>query len=323
MKFGISFTATQYNQAGALVHVYTDGSIHLNHGGTEMGQGLYVKVAQVVADEFQVDIDKVRITATTTGKVPNTSATAASSGADLNGKAAPDAAQHDQGAPDRLRGRELGVPREQVVFLPRRRVRIGNQDNPLRRSGPHRLHGARPALLHRLLQDAGNPLGPGQPAAASRSIYFAYGAAASEVTVDTLTGEYRVDRVDILHDVGSSLNPALDLGQVEGGFIQGMGWLTTEELWWDDAGPSAHPRAPAPTRSPPAATDPKIFNVHLLENSPNRKDTIYRSKAVGEPPLMLGMSVLHAISDAVASVADLQAVPPHRSSRHTREGAGR
>ncbi len=307
VKFGISFTATQYNQAGALVHVYTDGSVHLNHGGTEMGQGLYVKVAQVVAEEFQIDIDKVRITATTTGKVPNTSATAASSGADLNGKAAQVAAHTIK---ERLIGfavENWGVPREQVVFLPNR-VRIGNQEIPFADLVRHRLHGAHPALLHRLLQDARRSTGTAPPAAASRSITSPTAPRAAEVTVDTLTGEYRVDRVDILHDVGKSLNPALDRGQVEGGFVQGMGWLTMEELWWDQRG---HLRTHAPsTYKIPACSDrPKIFNVHLLENSPNRKDTIYRSKAVGEPPLMLGMSVLHAISDAVASVADYQRCP--------------
>jgi xanthine dehydrogenase large subunit len=306
VKFGISFTATQYNQAGALVHVYTDGSVHLNHGGTEMGQGLYVKVAQVVAEEFQIDIDKVRITATTTGKVPNTSATAASSGADLNGKAAQVAAHTIK---ERLIGfavENWGVPREQVVFLPNR-VRIGNQEIPFADL-------VRTAYMARIqLSSTGfyktpeihwdRAAGSGKP-----FYYFSYGAAAAEVTVDTLTGEYRVDRVDILHDVGKSLNPALDRGQVEGGFVQGMGWLTMEELWWDQRG---HLRTHAPsTYKIPACSDrPKIFNVHLLENSPNRKDTIYRSKAVGEPPLMLGMSVLHAISDAVASVAGYQRCP--------------
>lgn len=306
VKFGISFTATQYNQAGALVHVYTDGTVHLNHGGTEMGQGLYVKVAQVVAEEFQIDIEKVRVTATTTGKVPNTSATAASSGADLNGKAAQNAAATIK---ERLIGfavENWGVPREQVVFLPNR-VRIGNQEIPFGDL-------VRTAYMARIqLSSTGfyktpeihwdRAAGRGKP-----FYYFSYGAAAAEVTVDTLTGEYRVDRVDILHDVGQSLNPALDRGQVEGGFVQGMGWLTMEELWWDKSG---HLRTHAPsTYKIPACSDrPRIFNVHLLENARNRKDTIYRSKAVGEPPFMLGMSVLHAISDAVASVGDYAACP--------------
>ncbi|WP_158045370.1 xanthine dehydrogenase molybdopterin binding subunit [Skermanella pratensis] len=306
VKFGISFTATQYNQAGALVHVYTDGTVHLNHGGTEMGQGLYVKVAQVVAEEFQIDIEKVRVTATTTGKVPNTSATAASSGADLNGKAAQNAAATIK---ERLIGfavENWGVPREQVVFLPNR-VRIGNQEIPFGDL-------VRTAYMARIqLSSTGfyktpeihwdRAAGRGKP-----FYYFSYGAAAAEVTVDTLTGEYRVDRVDILHDVGHSLNPALDRGQVEGGFVQGMGWLTMEELWWDKRG---HLRTHAPsTYKIPACSDrPRIFNVHLLENARNRKDTVYRSKAVGEPPFMLGMSVLHAISDAVASVGDYATCP--------------
>ena len=213
---------------------------------------------------------------------------------------------HHQGTPDRLRGGELGSPREQVVFLPNR-VRIGNQEIPFADL-------VRTAYMARIqLSSTGfyktpeihwdRAAGSGKP-----FYYFSYGAAAAEVTVDTLTGEYRVDRVDILHDVGKSLNPALDRGQVEGGFVQGMGWLTMEELWWDQRG---HLRTHAPsTYKIPACSDrPKIFNVHLLENSPNSKDTIYRSKAVGEPPLMLGMSVLHAISDAVASVADYQRCP--------------
>ncbi|WP_037447662.1 xanthine dehydrogenase molybdopterin binding subunit [Skermanella stibiiresistens] len=300
VKFGISFTATQYNQAGALVHVYTDGTVHLNHGGTEMGQGLYVKVAQVVAEEFQIDIEKVRVTATTTGKVPNTSATAASSGADLNGKAAQNAAATIKERLIAFAVENWGVPREQIVFLPNR-VRIGNQEIPFGDL-------VRTAYMARVqLSSTGfyktpeihwdRAAGRGKP-----FYYFSYGAAAAEVTVDTLTGEYRVDRVDILHDVGHSLNPALDRGQVEGGFIQGMGWLTMEELWWDLRG-HLRTHAPSTYKIPACGDRPRIFNVDLLENGRNRKDTIYRSKAVGEPPLMLGMSVLHAISDAVASVA--------------------
>jgi xanthine dehydrogenase large subunit len=306
VKFGISFTATQYNQAGALVHVYTDGSIHLNHGGTEMGQGLYTKVAQVVAEEFQVDVDQVRITATTTGKVPNTSATAASAGSDLNGKAAQAAAQTIKARLVAFAAEQWGVPTEQVVFLPGR-VRVGNQEILFREL-------AWQAYLARVSLSAtgfyrtpkihwDRSSGRGRP-----FYYFAYGAAVSEVAVDMLTGEYKVERVDILHDVGRSLNPAIDRGQIEGGFVQGMGWLTTEELWWDDQG-RLRTHAPSTYKIPACSDRPRVFNVALLENAQNREETVFRSKAVGEPPLMLAISVLHALSDAIASVAGHELCP--------------
>jgi xanthine dehydrogenase large subunit len=239
VKFGISFTATWYNQAGALVHVYQDGSIHLNHGGTEMGQGLNTKVAQVVAEEFQVDLDTVKITATTTGKVPNTSATAASSGTDLNGMAAANAAQQIKTrlvafAAEKFRSGRAGGVRSQCV-------RIGNALIPF---GDLVIK----AYMARIqLSAAGfyktpdihwdRATGKGRP-----FYYFAYGAAVSEVSIDTLTGEYQVDRTDMLHDVGVA-EPGLDIGQIEGAFIQGMGWLTTEELVVGRQGPTAHPRA--------------------------------------------------------------------------------
>ena len=300
VKFGISFTATHYNQAGALVHVYSDGSIHLNHGGTEMGQGIYTKVAQVVAEEFQVDIDAVRITATTTGKVPNTSATAASSGSDLNGKAAQAAARTIKTRLIDFAAEHWSVPRDQVVFVPGH-VRIGNQDVAFS-DLVHQAYMARISLSSTGFYRTpkvhwDRATGRGRP-----FYYFAYGAACSEVMVDTLTGEYRVERVDILHDVGDSLNPAIDLGQIEGGFVQGMGWLTTEELWWDESG-RLRTHAPSTYKIPACGDRPRVFNVDILRNARNREDTIYRSKAVGEPPLMLAISVLHAISDAVASVA--------------------
>ncbi|HYE49971.1 MAG TPA: xanthine dehydrogenase molybdopterin binding subunit, partial [Azospirillaceae bacterium] len=300
VKFGISFTATHYNQAGALVHVYTDGSIHLNHGGTEMGQGLYTKVAQIVADEFKVDLRHVRITATTTGKVPNTSATAASSGSDLNGKAAQAAARAIRERLAEFAAGKWGVPREQVVFR-RNCVRVGNQEMPF----PELVKAAYMARVQ--LSATGfyktpkihwdRDAGQGRP-----FLYYAYGAAVSEVTVDTLTGEYRLDRVDILHDCGRSLNPAIDRGQIEGAFVQGMGWLTMEELWWDGQG-RLRTHAPSTYKIPACGDRPRVFNLRLLEDSPNAEDTIFRSKAVGEPPFMLGISVLHALSDAVASVA--------------------
>lgn len=246
VKFGISFTKTEYNQAGALVHVYTDGSVHLNHGGTEMGQGLYTKVAQVVADEFQVDLDRIKVTATTTAKVPNTSATAASSGSDLNGMAAANAAQQIKDRLVQFAIEQYGVTREQVSFEPNM-VRVGERFIPF----PEFIKSAYGARVQ--LSAAGfyktpkihwsRAEGRGRP-----FYYFAYGASVSEVSIDTLTGEYQVDRSDVLHDVGKSLNPALDLGQVEGAFVQGMGWLTTEELWWDARAGCARMRRP-PTRS--------------------------------------------------------------------------
>ncbi|MBZ0164053.1 MAG: xanthine dehydrogenase molybdopterin binding subunit [Notoacmeibacter sp.] len=306
VKFGISFTATHFNQAGALVHVYGDGSVHLNHGGTEMGQGLYIKVAQVVAEAFQIDIDQVKITATTTGKVPNTSATAASSGSDLNGMAALAAAQTIKGRLVDFAAGEYGVPAEQIEFLPNR-VRIGNQEIAFSKL-VHQAYMARVQLsatgfykTPKIHWD--RTTGRGHP-----FYYFSYGASVAEVAVDTLTGEYMVERVDILHETGRSLNPAIDLGQIEGGFIQGMGWLTTEELWWDEHG-QLRTHAPSTYKIPLVSDRPKVFNVKLADWSENREETIHRSKAVGEPPFMLAMSVLHALSDAVASVGGYQACP--------------
>ncbi len=306
VKFGISFTKTESNQAGALVHIYTDGSVHMNHGGTEMGQGLHLKVAQVVAEEFQIDLDRVKITATTTAKVPNTAPTAASSGADLNGMAAQNAARQIKKRLTDFAAERYGVPHDQIVFLPNR-VRVGNQEitfNDL----------VKQAFVARVqLSAAGFYKTPKIHWDRSKGrghafYYYAYGAACSEVSVDTLTGEYVVERTDILHDVGRSLNPVIDIGQIEGGFVQGMGWLTTEELVWDDKG-RLRTHAPSTYKIPLASDRPKIFNVALTDWSQAYEPTIHRSKAVGEPPLPLGLSVLHALSDAVASVADHRICP--------------
>jgi xanthine dehydrogenase, molybdopterin binding subunit len=306
VKFGISFTMTAYNQAGALVHIYQDGSIHLNHGGTEMGQGLYTKVAQVVADTFQVDIDRVKITATTTGKVPNTSATAASSGSDLNGMAAYDAARQIKERLIDFACRQWEVDRSEVEFLPNR-LRIGGEivpfDTFVRAAYYGRVHLSAAGFYKTPKIHWDREAGRGRP-----FYYFSYGAACSEVSIDTLTGEYLVDRTDILHDVGRSLNPALDIGQIEGGFVQGMGWLTTEELWWDAKG-RLRTHAPSTYKIPLASDRPKEFNVKLAEWSENAEPTIGRSKAVGEPPFVLAISVFEAISMAVASVADYTVCP--------------
>ncbi|MEG4314178.1 xanthine dehydrogenase molybdopterin binding subunit [Pseudomonas sp. FIP_A4] len=306
VKFGISFTASFLNQAGALVHVYTDGSIHLNHGGTEMGQGLNTKVAQVVAEVFQVDIERIQITATNTDKVPNTSPTAASSGADLNGKAAQNAALTIKQRLVEFAARHWNVTEEDVEFR-NGQVRIRDQyvsfeeliqqayfgQVSLSSTGFYRT----PKIYYDRSQARGRPF-----------YYFAYGAACSEVIVDTLTGEYKMLRSDILHDVGASLNPAIDIGQVEGGFVQGLGWLTMEELVWNDKG-KLMTNGPASYKIPAVADMPLDLRVKLVENRKNPEDTVFHSKAVGEPPFMLGISVWCAIKDAVASLADYRAQP--------------
>jgi len=306
VKFGISFTTTHLNQAGALLHVYTDGSVQLNHGGTEMGQGLFIKVAQVVAEELQIDLDRIKITATSTGKVPNTSATAASSGSDINGMAARAAARAIKERLIAFAAETYGVPPREIEFRPNR-VRVGTRDVPFadlvkqawlgRVSLSATGYYATPKIHYDRAQATGRPF-----------YYFGYGAAVSEVIVDTLTGEYKVTRVDILHDVGSSLNPVIDLGQIEGGFIQGMGWLTSEELWWDENG-RLRTHAPSTYKIPACSDRPADFRMALVEGRPNREETIYRSKAVGEPPLMLAISVFRALSDAIASLADYRVLP--------------
>jgi xanthine dehydrogenase large subunit len=300
VKFGISFTLTHLNQAGALVHVYTDGSVHLNHGGTEMGQGLYTKVAQVVAEEFGIDASAVRITATTTGKVPNTSATAASSGADLNGMAARQAAATIRGRLVDFASRRWKVPKSQVRFASGK-VLIGNRTvgfGELARLA----HAARVSLSSTGFYATPKIAWDRAKAKGRPFFYFAYGAACSEVLIDTLTGEMKLVRADLLHDVGRSLNPGIDIGQVEGGFVQGMGWLTTEELVYDARG-VLRTHAPATYKIPCASDVPADLRVALHESGGNKEDTIYRSKAVGEPPLMLGVSVWTAVFDAIASLS--------------------
>jgi xanthine dehydrogenase large subunit len=306
VKFGISFTATWYNQAGALIHIYNDGSIHLNHGGTEMGQGLNTKVAQVVADALQVDFERIKITKTTTEKVPNTSATAASSGTDLNGMAALDAAEQLKARLTDFAAEHWSVEPETVTFR-NNMVQVGQEvvsfSDLVRKAYMARVHLSAAGFYKTPKIHWDRAAGKGRP-----FYYYAYGASCSEVSVDTLTGEYRVERTDILHDVGRSLNPVLDKGQVEGAFIQGMGWLTTEELWWDKAG-RLRTHAPSTYKIPLASDRPRVFNVNLADWSENRELTIKRSKAVGEPPFMLGVSVFEALSMAVASVADYRECP--------------
>lgn len=306
VKFGISFTATFLNQAGALIHIYTDGSIHLNHGGTEMGQGLNTKVAQIVAQEFQVDIDRIQITATNTDKVPNTSPTAASSGTDLNGKAAQNAAQnikqrlidfaasHYKVTPEEVTFKNgMVIIRDEIITFEAFVQQAYFNQVSLSSTGFYRT----PKIHYDHEKARGRPF-----------YYYAYGASCSEVIVDTLTGEYKILRVDILHDVGASLNPAIDIGQIEGGFVQGAGWLTTEELVWNHDG-RLMTNGPASYKIPAIADMPIDFRTHLLENRSNPEDTVFHSKAVGEPPFMLGMSVWSALKDAIASVAVNGAIP--------------
>ena len=307
MKFGISFTLTHLNQAGALVHVYQDGSVHLNHGGTEMGQGLFQKVAQVAAQVFGIDAEAVKITATDTGKVPNTSATAASSGSDLNGMAA-------RAACETIRDRIALHLAEKHQADPAA-VRFADGQVSVGGAAMTFAEAAMSAYLGRVSLSAtgyyttpklswDRRRGMGRP-----FYYFAYGAAVSEVVIDTLTGENRILRADILHDCGTSLNPAIDIGQIEGGYVQGAGWLTTEELVWDGKG-RLMTHAPSTYKIPVASDRPRVFNVALWDQ-PNREETIFRSKAVGEPPLMHGISAFLALSDACAACGphypDLQA----------------
>ncbi len=307
VKFGISFTVTHLNQAGALVHLYADGSIQVNHGGTEMVQGLYIKVAQLVADVFAVPVDRVRITATRTDKVPNTSATAASSGADLNGMAAHRAAATIRDRLVDFLARTQGCEADAIRFTPAgviaggepiafdqlaRKAHMGRV--PLSATGFY----ATPHIAYDRAAHKGRPF-----------YYFAYGAAVSEVVIDTLTGEHKVLAVDILHDVGRSLNPAIDLGQIEGGFLQGQGWLTTEELVFDGAG-RLLTHSPATYKIPTASDRPRHLTIALWDGE-NVEPTIGRSKAVGEPPFMLALSVFSALGEAVAATApDRRTLPP-------------
>lgn len=316
VKFGISFTAKHLNQAGALVHIYTDGSIQVNHGGTEMGQGLHTKIAQIAAYEFGLDIDDIEVTATRTDKVPNTSPTAASSGTDLNGKAVQNAcitlkqrlsefyAEHlaTSGAIDSKSTEKAALD----ANFSDGRVHIGENSIEFAELIQQAYFGRvslsstgfykTPKIFYDRESGQGRPF-----------FYFSYGVSASEVSIDTLTGEYKVDRVDILHDVGASLNPAIDRGQIEGAFIQGMGWLTSEELLWDDKGRLISNNM-ATYKIPAIGDTPRIFNVELFDRA-NDEDSIYHSKAVGEPPFMLAISVWCALKDAISSISGYRQDP--------------
>ena len=306
IKFGVSFTAQHLNQAGALLHIYTDGSIHINHGGTEMGQGLHTKIAQVVASTLGVSFERVMVSATRTDKVPNTSPTAASAGTDLNGMAA-------QNAAEKLKRRlvefvaSYSAVSASEVTIENDRVMVRGEsrsfDEVVKKAYMSRVQLSATGFYKTPKIHFDKEAGKGHP-----FFYFANGAALSEVVVDGLTGEYRVSQVDVLHDVGKSINPAIDIGQIEGGFVQGMGWLTTEELLWDDTG-RVISNSPANYKIPTAYDVPEKFSVQLYDE-PNREETIYQSKAVGEPPLMLALSVWCALRDAAASFAGYKFNPP-------------
>ncbi len=300
VKFGISFNLPTLNQAGSLVHVYADGSVHLNHGGTEMGQGLYTKVAQVVAEVFGIPLEDIKISATATDKVPNTSATAASSGSDLNGAAAFRAADEIRTRMAAVAAERLGVSSTVVRFAQgmvtsgRDSISFGRLAKlcwekrvSLSATGFY----ATPKIHWDSSTLKGRPF-----------FYFTYGAAVSEVVIDTLTGENRCLRTDIVQDCGKPLNPTLDLGQIEGAFVQGMGWLTCEELWWDETG-RLRTTGPSTYKIPGSRDVPPQFNVEILDDKPNCEETVFRSKAIGEPPLMLAISVWLALRDAVSSLS--------------------
>jgi len=305
VKFGISFNIPHMNQAGALVHVYSDGSIRLNHGGTEMGQGLFTKVAQVVAEVFKVDIDRIRPSATSTAEVPNTSPTAASTGSDLNGWAAYEAANTIKKRMIAYAAEHFGAAESEIEFADST-VRIA-------RPGSNQVVSfnelTKLCYLGRVsLSSTGYYKTPkihwdGAKMKGRPFFYFSFGAAAAEAAIDTLTGESRVLRVDLVQDCGTSLNPAIDLGQIEGAFVQGQGWLTCEELWWDKDG-RLRTVGPSTYKIPGSRDAPAIFNVKMLDNAPNTEATIFRSKAVGEPPLLLATSVWNALKDAIAATGD-------------------
>ncbi|APD93752.1 xanthine dehydrogenase molybdopterin binding subunit [Alteromonas mediterranea] len=301
VKFGISFTSKHLNQAGALVHIYTDGSIQINHGGTEMGQGLHTKIGQIAANEFGIDLDMIEVTATRTDKVPNTSPTAASSGTDMNGKAVQNACITLKTRLAKCYAESLGLGErvDEVVFTDQHVV-LGKHSitfpELVQQAYFARVSLSSTGFYKTPKLQYNRDTGEGRP-----FFYFAYGVSMSEVSIDTLTGEYTVDEVNVIHDVGSSLNPAIDIGQIEGAFIQGMGWLTTEDLKWNESGKLISENM-ATYKIPAIGDTPKVFNVKLFGRK-NAEDSIYHSKAVGEPPFMLAISVWCAIKDAISSLS--------------------
>ena len=307
VKFGISFTTIHLNQAGALVHVYTDGSVHMNHGGIEMGQGTHTKIAQLVANSFGVQYEKVKISSTNTSKVPNTSASAASSTTDLNGAATLNAVSKIKSNLNNFIKKKYKMFSKTEPLYKNGNIYIGNRIFNFE-------HTVKEAYLNRIsLSSSGFYSTPkinfnkktfkGRP-----FYYFCYGAAVTEVTIDTLTGESVLDRVDILHDVGNAINPALERGQIEGGFVQGQGWLTMEEVVWDKSG-KIKTFSPSTYKIPAINDIPKKFNVEIFKKGLNVEKVVNKAKTTGEPPLMLAMSVFFAIKDAIASTVNYKKAP--------------
>ncbi len=307
VKFGISFTTIHLNQAGALVHVYTDGSVYLNHGGIEMGQGTHIKIAQLVANTFGLPFTKVKISSTNTSKVPNTSASAASSTTDLNGAATLNAAgKIKKNLNDFIRDKYKIYSSAEPIYK-NQYIYFGNRSFKFKKI-------IEEAYLNRVsLSSSGFYSTPkinfdkkkfhGRP-----FYYFCYGAAVTEVTIDTLTGENIIDRVDIVHDAGNAINPALELGQIEGGFVQGQGWLTMEEVVWDKFG-KLKTFSPSTYKIPAISDTPKKFNVEIFKKGSNVENVVNKQKTTGEPPLMLAMSVFFAIKDAIASLSNYKKAP--------------
>ena len=306
VKFGISFTTIHLNQAGALVHVYTDGSVHLNHGGIEMGQGTNTKIAQLVANEFGLSFNKVKISSTNTSKVPNTSASAASSTTDLNGAAALNAVSKIKQNLEKFIKSKYNISANKVVYekgIIKFKNKSFNFEKIIKEAYLNRISLSSSGFYSTPKINFNKKTFMGRP-----FLYFCYGAAVTEVTVDALTGENIIDRVDILHDAGKAINPALELGQIEGGFVQGQGWLTMEEVNWNSNG-QITTFSPSTYKIPAVSDVPRKFNVEIFKQGKNKEKVINKAKTTGEPPLMLAMSVFYAIKDAIASVGKYKVTP--------------
>ena len=307
VKFGISFTTIHLNQAGALVHIYTDGSVHMNHGGIEMGQGTHTKIAQLVSHSLGLPYEKVQITATNTSKVPNTSASAASSTTDLNGAAALNAVSKIKSNLNNFLKKKYKIFSKIEPIYKNGFIYIGNRvfnfDQIIKEAYLNRISLSSSGFYSTPKINFDKKNFHGRP-----FYYFCYGSAVTEVTIDTLTGESKLDRVDILQDAGNAINPALEHGQIEGGFIQGQGWLTMEEVVWGDDG-RIQTFSPSTYKIPAVADIPKIFNVEIFKNGMNVEKVVNKAKTTGEPPLMLAMSVFFAIKDAIASLSDYKRIP--------------
>jgi len=306
VKFGISFTTIHLNQAGALVHVYTDGSVHLNHGGIEMGQGTNTKIAQLVANEFGLPFDKVKISSTNTSKVPNTSASAASSTTDLNGAAALNAVSKIKQNLEKFIKSKYNISANKVVYekgIIKFKNKSFNFEKIIKEAYLNRISLSSSGFYSTPKINFNKKTFMGRP-----FLYFCYGAAVTEVTVDALTGENIIDRVDILHDAGKAINPALELGQIEGGFVQGQGWLTMEEINWNSNG-QITTFSPSTYKIPAVSDVPRKFNVEIFKQGKNKEKVVNKAKTTGEPPLMLAMSVFYAIKDAIASVGKYKIIP--------------